>query len=262
MLRSAILTAAGSGSRLGSTLPKALVPLDDVPLLVHAARRLLASGEVTTLVVTAPAAHVEDVRAALVGLRLPDGTLPDVTVVQGGASRQASVAAGLAALPPGDGTVLVHDAARALTPPEVVARVARAVAAGHVAVTPLVPVVDSLQSVVDGAFVGGRLSDGGTPTLGATPRTGLGIVQTPQGFDRGTLDAAHAASRTAGVDGSDEATAATDDATLVERAGHRVHAVQGDDLALKITTSRDLALASLLLAEETPVPAHDEETIP
>lgn len=249
MLRSAILTAAGSGSRLGSTLPKALVPLDGVPLLVHAARRLLASGEVTTLVVTAPAAHVDDVRAALVGLTLPDGTPPALTVVPGGASRQASVAAGLAALPPGDGTVLVHDAARALTPPDVVARVARAVAAGHVAVTPLVPVVDSLQAVADGAFAAGRLPDGGVPTLGATPRTGLGIVQTPQGFDRATLDAAHAAARAAGVDGSDEATAATDDATLVERAGHRVHAVAGDDLALKITTRRDLALATLLLAD-------------
>ena len=253
MLRSAILTAAGSGSRLGSSLPKALVPLAGTPLLVHAARRLLASGEVTELVVTAPPAHVADVRAALVGLTLPDGGEPAVTVVAGGASRQASVAAGLAALPPGDGTVLVHDAARALAPPEVVARVARAVAAGHVAVTPLVPVVDSLQTVADGTFVGGRVPDGGAPTLGATPRTTLGVVQTPQGFDRATLDAAHAAARAAGVDGSDEATAATDDVTLVERAGHPVHAVAGDDLAMKITTRRDLALATLLLDE------HDDD---
>ncbi|MGP7960143.1 IspD/TarI family cytidylyltransferase [Sanguibacter sp. A247] len=256
MLRSAILLAAGSGSRLGSTLPKALVPLDGVPLLVHAAQRLLASGEVTTLVVTAPSAHVADVRAALGGLALPDGSAPALTVVPGGVSRQASVAAGLAALPPGDGTVLVHDAARALTPPQVIARVAQAVAAGHVAVTPLVPVVDSLQAVADGAFAGGRLPDGGAPTLGARARTGLGIVQTPQGFDRGALEAAHAAARAAGVDGSDEATAATDDATLVERAGHVVHAVAGHDLAMKITTRRDLALAQVLLADHA---AHDEE---
>ena len=89
-------------------------------------------------------------------------------------------------------------------------------------------------------------------TLDARPRTALGVVQTPQGFDRATLDAAHAAARAAGVDGSDEATAATDDATIVERAGHRVQAVQGDDLAMKITTRRDLALASLLLAEHAP----------
>lgn len=250
MLRSAILTAAGSGSRLGSTLPKALVPLAGTPLLVHAARRLLASGEVDVLVVTAPAAHVDDVRAALGGLAAPDGTPASVTVVPGGASRQASVAAGLAALPPGDGTVLVHDAARALAPADAIARVARAVAAGHVAVTPLVPVVDSLQAVTDGAFAGGALPEAGVPALGAVPRTGLGIVQTPQGFDRATLDAAHAAAVAAGVDGSDETVAATDDATLVERAGHRVHAVAGDELALKITTRRDLALAQVLLAEQ------------
>lgn len=257
MLRSAILTAAGSGSRLGSALPKALAPLGGTPLLVHAAQRLLASGEVTTLVVTAPPAHADDVRAALAGLTLPDGSVPALAVVPGGASRQASVAAGLAALPPGEGTVLVHDAARALTPPEVVARVARAVAAGHVAVTPLVPVVDSLQAVAEGAFAGGGLPEGGAPTLGARSRTGLGIVQTPQGFDRATLDAAHAAARAAGVDGSDEGAAATDDATLVERAGHRIHAVAGHELAMKITTRRDLALAHVLLAELT---ARHEET--
>ena len=138
----AVLTAAGSGSRLGCELPKALVSLSGRPLVWWAARGLRAGG-VGMIVVTAPASSIEDFRAALADIE-------DVLVVAGSdRSRQASVALGLAALGhrDADAVVLVHDAARPLTPPEVSARVIDAVRGGASAVIPVLPVTDTLKTV-------------------------------------------------------------------------------------------------------------------
>jgi len=143
MTTAAILMAAGSGSRLGHALPKALVPLAGVPLVVHAARRLAASGAVDVLVVAVPAGLVAPFRAVLDGADL---AVPIVVVV-GGVSRQASVAAALAHLAPEIDVVLVHDAARALTPPDLVARVVAAVRSGQRAVVPGARVTDTIIEV-------------------------------------------------------------------------------------------------------------------
>lgn len=223
MTVAAILTAAGSGLRLGHPEPKALVRLNGTPLLQHAARRLVMSGSIDTLVVTAPAGHEVAFRALV----------PEAVVVTGGSTRQASVAAGLAVLPSATERVLVHDAARPLASPELIRRVLDALLAGHRAVVPGVPLVDTVTRVDPTAT-------GATAALGTVPRDGLRGVQTPQGFDRALLDAAHAA----GVD-----TLATDDAGLVEALGIPVWLVPGEESALKITTPRDLALAELLLQE-------------
>ncbi|WP_199422772.1 2-C-methyl-D-erythritol 4-phosphate cytidylyltransferase [Actinotalea solisilvae] len=233
----AVLTAAGSGSRLGSDLPKALVPLAGEPVVAHAARALVAAADLTHLVVTAPPAHVVDVAAALAGLA-PGGCRVDV--VPGGPSRQASVAAGLAAvvasgdLAPAD-VVLVHDAARPLVGADAVRRVVAA-AARHGAAIPGLAVTDTVK-VVDDA---GRVT--------ATPdRRTLRAVQTPQGFTLDVLRRAHEAGRDRA---HDEATAATDDAGLVEALGLEVRVVDGDPRAVKITTAADLALAERLLHED------------
>ena len=132
----AVLTAAGSGSRLGHSLPKALVPLGGQSLVAHAARNLLAAraagdDRVRVLVVTAPAFHLDAIARELDGLDGPDGEIV-LLVVAGGATRQASVAAGLAALDADQraadvDVVLVHDAARPLAPASLVARVIEAV---------------------------------------------------------------------------------------------------------------------------------------
>jgi len=256
----AVLTAAGSGTRLGHALPKALVPLRGEPLVLHAARRLLAAGGVRALVVTAPANHLDAFVAALApvgagtgGVGVPaDGSTP-VRVVAGGATRQASVAAGLAALrdlaDPTDGAaatgrvvvaddtvVLVHDAARPFGPPELVARVVAAVADGHDAVVPGLPVTDTVKRV-------GPAQAGAAPVVGTVERAELRAVQTPQGFRLGLLRRAHdEAARHA----DDESLAATDDAGLVERLGRTVWVVPGDERAAKITTARDLRVAELL----------------
>lgn len=224
----AILTAAGSGLRLGHALPKALVPLGGVPLVARAASGLLASG-VDRLVVTAPAEATQDVAAALAGVGA------HAQVVPGGPTRQASVAAGLACLADEpDGTVvLVHDAARPLVPVAVVRHVVDAVAAGHDAVVPVLPVADTIKRVGPAGEV--------TATL---DRRELRAVQTPQGFTLGVLRAAHDA---AAHRAADESLAATDDAGLVEAAGHAVWTVEGHEDAMKITTPRDLALAEALV---------------
>lgn len=255
----AVLTAAGSGTRLGARGPKALVELGGAPLVVRAARGLAEAG-VAGIVVTAPGDHLgvfasvfPGGRLRVEGSRAGDGIVEvPVEVVAGSpASRQASVARGLAALAAlGDrcglaleerSVVLVHDAARCLTPPAAIARVIDAVAAGHEAVIPAIAVTDTLKQVAE------RVDEGVRPVVATPDRSTLVSVQTPQGFAWGALRRAH---ESAAARADSESTAATDDAGLVEAAGGRVVVVEGDPLALKVTTPVDLALAELLLSEK------------
>ena len=180
----AVLTAAGSGSRLGCEVPKALVELSGRPLVWWAARGLRAGG-VGTIVVTAPAASLDEFRAGI-------ADIGGVEVVAGSdRSRQASVALGLAALGQrneGD-VVLVHDAARPLTPAQVTARVIDAVRAGAGAVIPVLPVTDTLKSV-----------DASGVVTGTPRRADMVAVQTPQGFRWDVLMRAHEAGASLGAD--------------------------------------------------------------
>jgi 2-C-methyl-D-erythritol 4-phosphate cytidylyltransferase len=155
-----------------------------------------------------------------------------VTVVVGGDQRSDSVAAGLAAVDPAADVVLVHDAARALAPASLFAAVAGAVAAGHPAVVPGLPVVDTVK-VVDADGVVTQTPD----------RASLRLIQTPQGFRRQLLVDAHAARGHPGV---------TDDAALVEAIGAPVLVVPGDVLAHKITTPEDLHRAQAALDARPP----------
>ncbi|MBM7821169.1 2-C-methyl-D-erythritol 4-phosphate cytidylyltransferase [Cellulosimicrobium cellulans] len=243
----AVLTAAGSGSRLGLDLPKALVELDGLPLVVQAARRLCASGAVDAIVVTAPPGLREHVAALL---RDDPAVDRPVRVVEGAGTRQASVAAGLrAGLVEGrDGepvdVVLVHDAARPLAPPALVRRVVDAVRAGHGAVVPGLPVTDTIKRVTPARAGDPSRAE---PVAETVDRAALRAVQTPQGFDRSLLVRAHQA---AAHRADDEASAATDDAGLVEALGLPVHVVPGDAAAAKITTAHDLRVAALTLRED------------
>jgi 2-C-methyl-D-erythritol 4-phosphate cytidylyltransferase len=217
-----LVPAAGQGVRLGPGGPKALRSLRGEPLLVHAVRRRAAAPSVGCVVVAAPPDSAPEVRDLLSSL----SERVDVLVVAGGASRQMSVAAALAAVPDRYDIVLVHDAARALAPPELVERVAAAVRQGHAAVIPVLPVVDTIKHVESSGEV--------TATL---DRSVLRAVQTPQGFLRSALVEAHAAA----VDDH------TDDAGMAEKVGVRVWTVPGEESALKITRPFDLAVAELLL---------------
>jgi 2-C-methyl-D-erythritol 4-phosphate cytidylyltransferase len=211
-----IVAAAGSGLRLGADVPKALVPLAGRPLVCWAVEALRAGG-VTQVIVAAPPSE----RAAFAAV-LP----PDVDVVDGGASRTASVRAALAAVDPAAEVVLVHDAARPLTPPDVVARVLSALAAGARAVVPVLPVVDTTVTVGPDGLV-----------TGTPPRDQLRRVQTPQGFDRAMLEAAYRR-LPAGAE-------LTDDAAVVQALGVEVATGAGDERSAKVTVAHDLRLAEL-----------------
>ncbi len=229
MRTAAVIAAAGSGSRLGRAEPKALVHLDGEPLVRHAARRLLASGSVAELVVVAPPDHLNTMADALAELGEHQ-----ITVIAGGATRQQSVAAGLTALSSDVSHVLIHDAARALIPPALVSSVVAALAGGAEAVVPAIPVVDTIRSVApDNPNLAEALLD----------RTRLRAIQTPQGFTRDVICQAHEAAARANRE-------ATDDAALVAELGIPITLVGGDEVAGKITTTTDLALAEILLAAE------------
>lgn len=217
-----VVVAAGSGSRLGAAVPKAFVALAGRPLLGWALDTVARVPGLRSVAVVVPAAFADPATPAWGGVHLPDGA----RVVAGGSERTDSVAAGLAALDPGCDVVLVHDAARCLTPPAVFERVVDAVRAGWAGVVPGVPVVDTVKAV-----------DARGVVTGTPDRSALRAVQTPQGFRPDVLAAAHAG-----------ATAATDDAALVEALGHEVLVVEGDARALKVTTAADLAHAERLLA--------------
>ena len=213
----AIIAAAGSGERLGSKTPKALVQLAGRTLIEHAFSSL--SPLVDEVVIAAPAQYVERVRS-LFG--------ESAKVVAGGATRSASIAVALEEVSPDIEFILVHDAARALASTSLADRVIKALAEGEVAVIPALPVVDTVKSINSEGYV----------TL--TPdRTYLRAVQTPQGFTRQLLNRAH--------HDSARNPDATDDAALVESLGEKVKVIEGEAKALKITTSEDLERAMAIL---------------
>lgn len=208
-----IIPAAGSGTRLGEPVPKAFVDLCGRTIIQRCVDNIPASLGASVVVVV-PVDLVDRARTLL----------PDVIVVAGGAHRSDSVRAGISAA--GDaGILLVHDAARPLTPARVFTDVVDAVRSGHPAVVPAIPVVDTLKQVV--AVPGGL--ERVTRTV---DRDELRAVQTPQGFTREALRRAH----------EDASGLATDDAGLAERCGIDVHLVPGDPLAMKITTPWDLRI--------------------
>lgn len=219
----AVVPAAGSGQRLAAGIPKAFCELDGRTLLERAVTGLLESGVVDRVVAAVPADRVERAAQSLTG---------QATVVAGGADRYESVRLALSALGETDHPdyVLVHDAARALTPPTMIVRVVEALRAGHAAVVPALPPHDTIKAV-----------DASGVVLGTPERAGLRAVQTPQGFATDLLLRAYAAVRGTGGAGF------TDDASLVEHVGGRVQVVDGDPLAFKITTGLDLLLAEAIV---------------
>jgi 2-C-methyl-D-erythritol 4-phosphate cytidylyltransferase / 2-C-methyl-D-erythritol 2,4-cyclodiphosphate synthase len=213
-----VVVAAGSGTRLGRDAPKAFVELAGVPILERALRGVRAWSDAADVIVVVPADRVAESEA--IARRVGS----DTRVVAGGAHRQASVAAGLALVDPDVDVVLVHDAARPLTPPEQFASVVTAVTDDAGAV-PGLPVSDTIKRV------------GGDRILETVDRSELVAMQTPQGFPRGPLLAAYAAADREH----------TDDAALFALAGHEVVVVPGSAAAGKITTEADLHRAAATL---------------
>jgi len=208
---------------MGAGRAKAFLPLAGRPLLLRAAEAFEAAPEVEAIVAVVPQGDQREARDLLASLRKVTAVVP------GGATRQDSVRAGLAALPDGfDGIVLVHDAARALVVPALISSVARAAAETGAAI-PVLPLVDTIKRVRDGLL---------QETL---DRAELAAAQTPQGVRRALLEEALDGAARDGV-------TVTDEAMAVERLGRPVAAVTGSPRNLKITTPHDLRWAEMLLA--------------
>jgi 2-C-methyl-D-erythritol 4-phosphate cytidylyltransferase len=205
-----IVVAGGSASRFGR--PKQFAPLGGRTVLEHA--------------LDAARRHAEGVVLVLPVDVLGDGRCwPCELAVAGGATRSASVRAGLAAVPAACEIVVVHDAARPLASPALFAAVIEAVRAGADGAVPGVPLSDTVKRVRDGEVVE------------TVERSSLVAVQTPQAFRAAALRRAHAAEPEA-----------TDDAGLLEAIGARVAVVPGDPANLKLTRPDDLVTAAALLA--------------
>jgi len=210
----ALLVAAGTGSRFGTDRAKQFSRVAGQPVIRHAA--LALAREVSLLQPVGEAAAIEEALAGIAHL----------PVVPGGATRQSSVRAGLEALAPhAPDLVLVHDAARPFIPPGTIASVLAALKAAPGAI-PAVAVADTLKRGRDGRIVE------------TVPREGLWRAQTPQGFHFPLLLDLHRRA----------AEGATDDASILEAAGHAVALVPGHDDNIKLTYPEDLVRLERVLA--------------
>ncbi len=218
-----IIVAAGRGHRFGAEMPKQFLRVRGEPILRHAVRAFAGHPRIDAVL---PVIHPDDaelVADALAGL---DYLAP----VAGGAARQDSVRNGLEALSDmAPDLVLVHDAARPMVPHAVIDRVLAALQTQPGAV-PALQVVDTLKR----ADANGGITE-------TVPRDGLWRAQTPQGFHYDTLLAAHHAA--AGQE-------MTDDAAVMEAAGHAVAVVAGDDANLKVTTRDDLKKMERIMTDD------------
>lgn len=214
-----VLVAGGSGSRMGSALPKQFLNLGGKPLLCHSIEAFLAALPDMHLILVLPAAYLS--LAQMVLQVLPDRI--DLQLVAGGDTRFSSVANGLQAVPD-DALVLVHDGARPLISQSLIHRCYETALEKGSAV-PVLPVPDSIRMVQ-------------ADRSQALSRDNLRIVQTPQAFDAAALKVAFARTYEAGF---------TDEASVWEQAGRQVHLVEGARDNIKITMPEDLVIAEALL---------------
>ena len=217
-----MVAAAGGSTRMGQ--PKQHIQLGQHPVLI---RTLLTLQQVDAIDEILLIGRGEDL-PYFTALAAEAGVTKLRTAVEGGDTRQASVARGLAALPPQTTLVGIHDGARPLVSPEGVAAVIAA-AAEMGAAALAVPVKDTLKRADENGYI-----------LDTPDRAGLWRVQTPQVFDRAALCAAMERALAEGWD-------FTDDCQLMERAGHPVRLVTGLDTNLKLTTPEDIRLAQAIL---------------
>lgn len=230
MFVSAIIAAGGRGARLGGQVPKQLRTVGGQTLLERSIAPFDASERIDEIVVVLPAELAAAPPVEVREVRTP------VRWVAGGARRQDSVAAGLDAVDPASEVVVVHDAARPFCGPELIERTIDAAVESGAAIAAL-PAFDTVKE--------GRLENG-TAFVGATlARDRIFLAQTPQAFRTGVLRDAIA--RGGGA-------AATDEATLAERAGHPVRLVEGDPANVKITRAADLAAADRLASAAAVAP--------
>ena len=217
----AIIAAAGRGGRFGGGIPKQLMILGGRPILQRSVDAFVLHERITDLIVALPFELAVDTPSYLRGRSKP------IDIVEGGNRRQDSVARAFARVPTAADIVIIHDAARPLVSSALIERTIDA-AAAHGAAIAAVAATDTVKRADERRFV-----------VDTLPRHGIFLAQTPQAFRMSVLREALGA--------ADGAAEATDEAVLIERAGHPVQLVDGDPRNLKITTAEDLVAAECLV---------------
>lgn len=220
----AILVAGGKGERLGGSVPKQFRELGGKQLIRHSLDVFEASSFVGSIVLVVPRLLPEWENAS-----------PKVcATVAGGATRQSSVAHGMAELPEATKVVLVHDAARPLVTGALVESLLAGLSSDCSGTIPGIPLEDAIKKVTKDGFVESELD-----------RRQVWRVQTPQAFFRAPLEDSLRQAQDAGRD-------SPDCSQMLAHAGYRVRIVQGDPMNLKVTRPADLRLAELILEGRAP----------
>jgi len=222
----AVIVAGGSGSRMQAPVKKQYLRLGGIPILGRTLMAFDGWHGIDRIVLVLPEADIEPFREEIL---LPLELDHDVLLAAGGPDRQASVRNGLEEVGPSDGTVMIHDGVR----PFVRASLIRACLAGSKATGACIPVIEATDTV--------KQVDGNGLVVGTLARDAIRLAQTPQTFATGRIRQAHRLAFTRGF-------AATDDASVAEFAGMRVHTVSGDPDNIKITHPQDLAMAGVILS--------------
>jgi 2-C-methyl-D-erythritol 4-phosphate cytidylyltransferase len=226
----AILPAAGLGTRMGAETPKQFLELDGVPIAILSLRRIASCPLVTQIIVATRPDVVEKLESRI---RQENFNQP-VRVIKGADSRQGSVAEALKLVPNDVELVLVHDAVRPFVSPEHVTRVIEEARRCKAAIVGI-PAMDTVKEVKRAS-----LPEDVALITNTVPRERIVLAQTPQVFDTRLLKEAFARAEADGVNASDEA-------GLVERLGHDVHVVHGSERNIKITKPADMELARFYL---------------
>ncbi|HUA33923.1 MAG TPA: 2-C-methyl-D-erythritol 4-phosphate cytidylyltransferase [Candidatus Binataceae bacterium] len=221
MRASAIITAAGSGQRLGRGAPKAFVKLGGRTMLSYSLASVASVPGIEEVIITVPAGMETVARSETSQIKLP------VKIVAGGAERQDSIRIALSFSSAESELIVIHDAARPFADARLFDRCLEAAKRSGGAIA-AVPVSDTLKRGENGAIIA------------TVPRAGLWQAQTPQAFLRSLIIAAHERA-------TREKIIATDDADLVEQIGARVELIESSTRNIKITTPSDLEIAEAIL---------------
>lgn len=215
----AIIVAGGSGSRMGSTVPKQFLELNGKPVLYYTIQAFLQAYEDMRIVLVVPPAHRGSIGSVLASFERP----PSVILADGGETRFHSVKNGLQ-LVQQDAVVFVHDGVRPLVSPALI-RTCYEAAMEKGSAVPAIPLKDSIREVDEKGNI-------------AADRTRFRIIQTPQTFLSRIL-----------IPAFDQPydPLFTDEATVAERYGHNVHLVEGEEQNIKITKPQDLVIAAAFL---------------
>jgi 2-C-methyl-D-erythritol 4-phosphate cytidylyltransferase len=229
----AILPAAGLGTRMGHETPKQFLELEGVPIVILSLRRIASCPLISSIVVATRAEEIERLDARIRQEKFKQPT----RVVKGGDTRQASVAEALRQIPADTELVVVHDAVRPFVTVEQITRVIDEARRCKAAILGI-PAMDTVKEVKRAS-----LPEDVALVTATVPRERVVLAQTPQVFETRLLKEAFAGAEEDGVNASDEA-------GLVERIGHEVHVVHGSERNIKITKPADMELARFYLHGE------------